>query len=153
MADPVTVGLLVAGLAVSAAGAVSSGVQAAKTQQFNASLAQREADIQSAIAAQRGEDMRRAGRRRAGAIRAAAGEQGFEAGTGSVADILADEARETEFAARIAEFGGELAQFSAQAEQRVRRFQGRAAIQGGFFRAGATILGGAFKAKRAGFFG
>ena len=151
MADPITIAL-VAGVVISAAGAVMQGVQASQAQKFNTALAIREGEIQQDIAGARAEDIRRGARRRAGAIRAAAGEQGFQAAGGSVADILADEAREAEFAAKIAEFGGELAGFRGEAEARVRAFQGRAALTSGFIKAGGTILGGAFKAQQAGFF-
>jgi hypothetical protein len=151
MADPITIAL-VAGVVISAAGALTQGFQAASAQRFNAALAIREGEIQQDIAGARAEDIRRGARRRAGAIRAAAGEQGFEAAGGSVADILADEAREAEFAAKLAEFGGELAGFRGEAEARVRAFQGRAAITSGLARAGGTILGGTFRAKQAGFF-
>jgi len=102
-ADPVTIGLLIAGTAVSAASSIKQGREAdaqAKFQQKianrNAEMAYREAEAKRVAAAELAIEKGKEARAFQGAQRAAIAKSGVAAGRGSPLSVLIDTAQEFE---------------------------------------------------------
>ena len=160
MADPVTIGLIVASTAVSAMGAISAGNAQAQEGLNQASAAQtnklyadqdRQRNVQNArIAA---EDKARANRRQLAAIRASYGTSGVEL-SGSPLEVLQDTSIEMALDERRTEAGGYEANREGFIKMNNYDTQAMSATAGaksassaGWLSAGGTALSGAASAS------
>lgn len=135
MADPITIGLMVASQAVQTVGEVRGANAEARGYRENARLTelQGEYDVLGAL---------RKSRMEQGASVADAAASGGSIGSGSVADIIYQNSVERQMEALNIRAGaaGQASGLRSQAAQAKAR--GRAAIVKGVFRAGAAVLGG-----------
>ena len=84
---------------INAAGSLSSSSQAARVADANAETARQNAEQDRLFAAEDAVRQRREGARRIGEIRAKGGASGVDVGTGSILDVITDDALETELSA------------------------------------------------------
>lgn len=127
---------------VGAAGALQAGAAQAEAAEFNAAVSEQEAKRARQAAAFEEQRVRDAARRVAGAQRAAIGASGigFE---GSPLLVMAETAEEAEIDALAVRFSGSAAEARAKSQATLDRLEARQARTTGFFKAGASILGGA----------
>lgn len=145
--DPGTLAVMAAvGAGVSAVSAIQQGNAAKAAADFNASISMQNAEIARSDAAAQATQIERENALRLGAIRAAQGKSGGAADSGSVLDVLGDQAAQGELERQYAVYQG---------EQRARGFvntanldtaSGKAAQKAGYMKAGAELLSGAAKA-------
>ena len=141
--DPGTLALIaIAGAGVSAVSAIQQGNAAKAAADFNAAVGMQNAEIARNDAAAQASQMERENALRLGAIRAAQGKSGGAADTGSVLDVLGDQAAQGELEKQYAVYQG---------EQRARGFvntanldtaSGKAARNAGYMKAGGELLKG-----------
>jgi hypothetical protein len=131
---------------IGAVNAIQQGRAAKAAADFNASISMQNAEIARSDAAAQATQIERENALRLGAIRAAQGKSGGAADSGSVLDVLGDQAAQGELERQYAVYQG---------EQRARGFvntanldatSGRAAQTAGYMKAGAELLGGGAKA-------
>lgn len=149
MSTPV---LLAASLALSAVGAVSSGMAAKKAADFNAAIALQRAQRERDIANRNADIFRRRQNALSANERARRAGAGVLPGTGTpllVADAFLDEVLIGEATIRA---GGETRATRLEAEASLARFRGRNARTAGFIRAGTTLLSGASFGFKEGIF-
>ena len=162
MADPVTL-LLVAGTAVSAAGALSSGVQArrsadqqAAAAEYNAAVSQNQATQAFAAGAERENIQRRQAAQQLSSQRAAFAESGLDPNSGSALEIQLQSTRNAELDALQTRYEGILSgqNYEQQAalgvyEGGVLRASGRNAQGASYLTAAGNLLAGGAAAGRA----
>ena len=142
MIEPKTM-MMLAGTAVQALGAISSGMQAKNNADFEAEQLRQSAERDRQIAAQQAEDFKDEQSRKRARLRVLTG----GATEGTPLQIASEIAGETEFQAmRIRATGDEAARQSI-ARASLRESEGKAARSAGFMKAGSTLLTGASKAK------
>ncbi len=149
MSTPV---LLAASLALSAVGAVSSGIAAKRAADFNAAIALQQAQRERDIANRNADIFRRQQNALSAAERARRAGAGVLPGTGTpllVAEAFFDEVLIGEATIRA---GGETRATRLEAEAALARFRGRNARTAGFFSAGSTLLTAGAFASKAGLF-
>ena len=132
-----------AGAVISAVGALQQGSAAKKASQYNAQIAEQNAAIARQNAAARATQADRETYLRLGAIRAAQGHAGGEAGEGSVLDVLGDVAAQSELERQQIVYQGELQARGFSNEAELERFSGETKQAGGYWRAGSELLSGA----------
>lgn len=134
--------VIAAGAAVSAVSAIQQGNAAKAAADFNATISMQNAAIARSDAAAQATQIERENALRLGAIRTAQGKSGGAADSGSVLDVLGDQAAQGELEKQYAIYQG---------EQRARGFvntanldtaSGKAAQKAGYMKAGAELLGG-----------
>ena len=137
---PIPVWVAYVGMAVSAAGAVYSGVQQKKAADFNAKIAQNEATYQQ----QKGEAEERrhlvAMKKAAGEGRVAAAKSGVSLLSGSVQDVFDENTEEGLYDAVMIRHGAQMASESATAQSSMFKSQGSTALTSGFIKAGSSLL-------------
>lgn len=133
----------VAGIAISAVGAVQQGFQAKAQSEFQAKVARQQAQNQRQQAAAAEGDFRRRQDRLMARRRAIMGGSGVESGTGSPLLVSEDFAGEAELGARRIRAGGETRGTRLDTEASLFQTAGRNAVTSGFFRAGSSLLKGA----------
>ena len=138
-----TTAFLIASAAISAIGAISSGMASSKQAKFQAALARQRAEREREIGELNADERRREGSRLAAQQRARLAAAGVEPDTGTALLLDTNLNAETEFQALLAENAG--ATQAAQSESQARGFglQASAARNAGFFRAGSTLLSAA----------
>ena len=135
--------IVAAGAAVSAYGAYQQGQAAKKSADFNAEVAQQNAELAVRDARMRATQSEREKTLRLGAIRASAGASGGSTGEGSVLDVLGDVAAQSELEKQDILYRGEAAKRGYTNTATLDKFQGSYASQAGYLRAGSELLGGA----------
>lgn len=139
--DPVSIATI-AGVVVSAAGSVVSGIQQGQAAKQQSKVYEQQAEQQRLIAEQEAVQYRRQQSAARAATRAASGAAGIQrAGTVLLTDEQA--VRDIALGALTIEASGEAKAISLENRARFARQQGRNAVSGGFFRAGGTLLSGA----------
>ena len=143
MADPVTLGIILAGVgaATGAVGAVMQGQATSASAKFNQQTALQNATIARQLADEEAERIRTESRRAQGAIRAATGASGIRL-EGSPLDVLADSAVEGELAALTAQFRGTLQVRGFEAEAAIAGVQRREARRQTVIGVGSSLLAG-----------
>jgi len=131
---------------IGAVNAIQQGRAAKAAADFNATINMQNAEIARSDAAGQAVQIERENALRLGAIRAAQGKSGGAADSGSVLDVLGDQAAQGELERQYAVYQG---------EQRARGFvntanldtaSGKAAQKAGYMKAGAELLSGGAKA-------
>jgi hypothetical protein len=141
--DPGTLAIIaIAGAGVSAVSAIQQGNAAKAAADFNAAVGMQNAEIARGDAAAQASQIERENALRLGSIRAAQGKSGGAADSGSVLDVLGDQAAQGELEKQYAVYQG---------EQRARGFvntanldtaSGKAARTAGYMKAGGELLKG-----------
>lgn len=130
--------LLLAGTAISAGGAVASGVAQRQSAQFQASVDKQNAVLARQRAALDEDRVRRQGRRLLGTIKARGAAQAGDLPL----DLIADAASEFELNALLARFRGDVESRDARNRAKAARASGDAALAGGIISAGGSLLTG-----------
>lgn len=142
--------LLIGGTAVSAIGSIQQGNAAKQAANFNAQVANNNAIAARQNAAANAKRQEREARLRAGANRAAAGASGIQL-SGSVLDLLEDNAMEEELDRLTILHQGELQASGLESSATLLRAEGSAAQRAGFAGAASTLLSGASELDFGGF--
>ena len=132
------------GTIVSVAGSVAGGVQGYQMAQYNAKVAQRQAQAAKMQAQFEEDRLRDKAARTMGSARAAYGKSGVLM-EGSPLDVMAQSATDAEMDALALRWGGNLRANNYRAQARMDESEGNAALWGGFARAGTSLLTGASK--------
>jgi hypothetical protein len=158
MADPVTIGVLIAAsAAISAVGAIQQGAAAASqaraqqgAQQYNAAVKEQNATVARQQAGAREEQQRRMSRQVLAQQRAALAQAGIGVGFGSALDIEEQSAIRAEMDALTIRYEGELQAKGLLASAQQDLFQGEMARAAGrnaqtasYISAGSSLLSGA----------
>lgn len=141
--------LVAASAVVSAVSAIRQGNAAEAAASFNARVAEQNAEASRAQARQQAQQIDRDNYMRLGAIRAAQGKSGGEAGQGSVLDVLGDVAAQGELEKQNAIYGGEMAARGYTNTASLERTSGGTALIGGYMKAGTELLSGGFNSYTA----
>jgi hypothetical protein len=148
--------LMVVGTVVAVAGAVQQGMAAKASADYNAKVAENNAQVarweERARISQGNENQRRVleqGRQMAGTARAAAGVGGFDT-SGSFSDVMFDNqinnslmALDERHEARVGAWNSRVDANRFQAQAGLSRMEGRNAMTGAMFNAGSSLLSGA----------
>jgi len=143
----VSVVAAVAGGAVAAYSAVEQGKAADEAAQFNADMAERDAQIRLDQAAYEARQVERRNRLMAGKQQAAAGKSGTFGG--SFQDIVYDSLVQGELDRMAALYTGAVVADSRVAEAGLSRWEGANARHFSYFRAGSSLLAGAGQGARS----
>lgn len=131
---------------VSAAGAVYSGQQQKKAADYNADVNKKNAETAQQQAMFDAEQQRAQNRKLLGAQRAAYSASGIDPDGGSPIDVQRDSAAQGELEALTAIYTGRSSANASNARATLNRMEGRAAVTGSYFSAGASLLSGASSA-------
>lgn len=144
--------LTLIGAAVSAAGAIAAGQAEANAADFNADMAQQQAERERQIAARDAEDHRRRNSRVLASSRARRAGSGV-ASQGS--PLMVDESTVGEIELGVQDIlaGGGARAYGHRQQAALARARGRSAQTGSFLNAGATLLTGAGRTDYKNFFG
>ena len=134
-----------AGAAVSAVGTIQQGAAAANAAEFNARVAEQEAELAKATASVEEERLRARNRALLASQIAATAKSGLGL-AGSPLAVMAETAGQAELDALSVRFAGSTKEAFRRSEASIARFEGKQLQSGSFFTAGATILSGAAKA-------
>jgi hypothetical protein len=134
--------LIIAGTAVQAIGAIQQGNAAKAAADYNASMLDRNAEIERSQANQREEAKRREVRQVLGQQRAAFAQSGGGM-EGSAADVMQQSAINAELDALTLRYEGDIRARGMESEARMERFAGKQAQKAGYFKAAGSILSGA----------
>lgn len=138
--------VMAAAAVVGAVSAIQQGKAAKSAANFNAAIADQNAQISRADAAAQAQQIDRENYMRLGAIRAAQGKSGGAAGEGSVLDVLGDAAAQGELDKQYAIYQGEQRARGYTNTASLDRYSGRNAQTAGYMKAGTELLGGGAKA-------
>ena len=133
---------LIAGAAMSAVGAISSGNAAKKAGDFNAAIGEANAVGARNAAAENAKRVERQGRQRMGELR----------NSGLLMDVIEDQAREEELAILTATYEGELDALGLERGATLSRMEGRNAQKAGYINAAGSLLQGGATAYGSGAF-
>lgn len=133
---------MVASAAVSAIGALRQGEASAAASRYNATISEQNAQIARQNAADKARQQERENYLRLGAIRAAQGRSGGDAGSGSVLDVIGDVAAQNELAKQDILYQGELAARGYTNTANLDRAQADNAESGSWLKAGSELLQG-----------
>ena len=142
-------GLMLAGTGVTALGSIQQGNAAKQAANFNAQVANNNAIAARQNAAANAKRLEREARLRAGANIAASGASGVQV-SGSVMDLLEDNAMEEELDRLTILHQGELQASGLESSATLLRAEGSAAQRAGFTGAAGTLLSGAGKLNYGG---
>lgn len=131
------------GSLLSGFGSVFGGFEAKRSFEAQAALARQNAELSREQAEAEAGRFERGSRRRLGAIRAQAGASGTTL-SGSVLDVLADQAAEEEENRLLILFGGEAQARQSEARAKLLKRQGRVALTTGLLDAAGTLLSADF---------
>ena len=134
--------LMIAGAAVQAIGAIQQGNAAKAAADYNASMLERNAEIERSQANQREEAKRREARGLLGKQAAAFAQSGGGL-DGSAADVMKQSATYAELDALTLRYEGDMRARGFENEARMERFAGKQARKAGYFKAAGSILSGA----------
>lgn len=133
---------LIAGAAMSAVGAISSGNAARKAGDFSAAIDEANAVGARNAAAENAKRAERDGRKRMGELR----------NSGLLMDVIEDQAREEELAILTATYEGELDALGLERGATLSRMEGRNAQKAGYINAAGSLLQGGATAYGSGAF-
>jgi hypothetical protein len=139
----------IAGAVISAIGAIQQGQAAKASSDFNATVSQQNAQIARQNAADQAAQADRESYLRLGAIRAAAGASGGASGEGSVLDVLADSASQSELEKQNIIYRGELQARGYTNTAMLDTYSGNQAKSGSYLKAGAELLSGGANAAKS----
>lgn len=142
LATSTVAALSLAASAVGAFGAIQQGQAASKQANFQAAVAQQQAERERLQAASDEQDYRRKQSRLMASKRAVGGASGVDTTTGSPLFTSEDFAGEAELNALRIRNGGEVRANRAEQFAELKRAQGSSAKTGSYFRAGASLLQG-----------
>jgi hypothetical protein len=134
---------MMAAAALTAVGTVSAGIQQGKQMDAQGDILRQQADHAKQVGAANEDDYRRQQSRLMAARRALLGGSGTDGGEGSNLYASEDMAGEIELQALRIRNGSDVTATRLNQQAGMVRAQGRAAKQGSFFRAGASLLQGA----------
>ncbi len=147
---PIAVAVIaIAAAGVAAAGAIQQGRAQKKIGEFNAKLAEREAERAREVARFKEKQLREEGRAFRSKQIAAAASQGRDVTEGSPLLLRQETAEDIELDALAVRFQGSAEAARLEGEARLSRFRGKQAQTASFFKAGTTLLGGAASAAGA----
>lgn len=135
-----------AGAIFSAVSAISQGNAAKAAGDYNAQIAEQNAAIARQQAEAQARQQDRENYLRLGAIKAAQGHAGGEAGAGSVLDVLGDVAAQGELEKQDILYRGELAARGYMNTAALDRYSGAQAQSASYLKAGSELLSGGAKA-------
>lgn len=133
---------LVAAAAVSAVGAISQAAAASNAADFNATIAQQNADIARQQGAADQERQKRLAIKALGDITAGYGASGVSM-EGSPLDVLAESARQAELDYQTIGYNAELKAMGYTNTATLEQYKGQAAETAGYLQAGSSLLGAA----------
>jgi hypothetical protein len=136
--------LMVAGMAVSAVGAIQQGQAASAAGKFNAKTATANASAARETAAIEQSQNRMLAVKTIGAMRANFASSGL-ANTGSVADVIADSMSNAELDSQLIWYRGEAQARGFQSQAGLSTMQAQSAKQQGMWNAAGALLGGGAK--------
>jgi hypothetical protein len=150
MADPITWAIVAAGTAaagtvVSAVGAIRQGQAAAGAANYNAQLAEQNAQIATAQGEAAAQAQQRDSQRNIGRALAAYGASGVQTDTGSPTDVLADSARGAALDNLNIKYNAKLRAMGLQAQAGLDRANASNSETAGYLNATSSILSGASK--------
>lgn len=146
--DPVTASLIAAG--VSAATTVAGGVAANNAAKANAKQLERQAQDELAAANIAAGDQRYAAERNSGSVRAQQAASNVDIGSGSAADVGAENAANMELDALRTIYGGQVKNSALRSQAAVTRWEGRQKLNLSILAGASQLAGGA---ARSGVFG
>lgn len=152
MSDPVTwtVALTALGTGVAAVGAIRQGQAQAAAMDFNAKVAQQNADIAEGQSLAASEAQQRDAQRRIGASVAAYGASGVQMSEGSPSDVLAESARMAALDNLTLKYNYKLKGLGYQTQSQLDSANAASSRTASYFNAAATTLSGG--SKLAGYF-
>lgn len=139
MADPFTIGLVLASGAASALGSVVAGEAANQASQYNAQVAEQNAERVRTEAAAKAERSVRQSRQVLGTQRAAVAQSGFGF-TGSMSDLITTSETNADLDALTIAYEGEAAARGYQNQAQLDRMQGKNAKTAGYIGAATSLL-------------
>ena len=142
--DPGSI-LLFVGTAISAVGAISSGIAAKRQADLQADIFEQQATRERQQANVDAEDFRREQSRLLAKRRAAIGGAGVQLASGSPLLVFEDFASEAELGAMRIAAGGEVRATRLQQKAVLEGLVGQSAATGGFLRGGSLLIGGGGK--------
>lgn len=135
--------IMAASAAVAVVSAVQQGKAAKAASDYNARLAEQNAQMEREQTTLAMAQADREGRLRLGAIRAAHGAGGGAAGEGSVLDVLGDVAGQNELEKQDIARRGAARAAGFEGTANLERMSGKQAVTGGYLKAGQALLSGA----------
>lgn len=144
MADPVTAGLIIAGVGAgaSAYSQYQAGKEEKKLRKQNAAILAREAEREKEVAGEQAREKRIEGQRLRKRQNVLYAKSGVKAGTGTPLLVRNETVRRIEQQARIIQEHGEFAYSTGMSRAALERKKGRAAKKRGMFQAGSTLATG-----------
>lgn len=132
----------VAAAVVGAIGAIRQGQAARSAADYNAAIAEQNAQAIRQQSEIQTKQIERENFLRLGSIRAAQGKAGGDTGQGSVLDVIGDAAAQGELDKQNSIYRAELQARGYQNTAALDTFSGRSAQTAGFMKAGSELLGG-----------
>src|ERR1043165_2962783 len=139
--------MMMAGAALSAAGAIQQANAAKSAAFYNATLKERDAAIATSQSQQEAQQVRWASRRAQGSLLADYGASGVTTDTGSPLDVLANSASQAKLDEETVLYKGKLAATGYMSDAALFRNQGTVAEQQGQLQAASYLIGGAGQAS------
>lgn len=134
---------------ISAAGTIIGGIQDQRQAEFEANVAQQQAEQEGVASAEAERDFRRNQSAAMAEYRAAAGSSGVQVGSGSPLLTFADFGAETELQAKRIRKGGEIRATRLRQQAELSRMGGRTSLLRGVTRGGSTLLTGFSRSRAA----
>lgn len=141
--------MMMAGAAISAAGAIQQANAEKSAASYNATLKERDAQIATAQATQEAQQVRWASARAQGALMAGYGASGVTTDEGSPLDVLANSASQAKLDEETVLYRAKLKSTGYLSDAALSRFAGKTAEQQGPLKAASYLLGGAGQASYA----
>lgn len=142
--------MMMAGAALSAAGAIQQANAEKSASLYNATLKERDAEIATEQAAQEAQQVRWASARAQGSLLANYGASGVTTDEGSPLDALANSASQAKLDEETVLYKGKLKSTGYLSDAALARFGGETAQQQGQLKAASYLIGGAGQAGYAG---
>lgn len=142
----------IASVAVAAGSAIATGVAASKQQEFQADVANMNADLQTKAANAEAERVKIAGERRLAMIGGTYRKAGIDPSVGSPVDVLAESAGNLELDVAMVKYAGKIGALQSNLQGTVARKNASDALTAGYIGAGTQLLtaGTRLYANRAG---
>ena len=140
--DPISLALIGSAV-VSVMGSVMGGIQGMQSANYNAKLAERNAEISQRQGELEADRLDRDGRRQRGAISAAYGANNIVGGEGSPLDVLENSFTTAALDQQNAEYAAKIKAYGYNAEAAAQKQAGKNALTQGLFKAAGTALGAA----------
>jgi len=141
--------IMMAGAAISAAGAIQQGNAAKAASVYNATLKERDAANATTQADQEAQQVRWAATRAQGSLLAGYGASGVSTDTGSPLDVLANSASQAKLDEQTVLYRGKMKSTGFLSDAALSRYQGTVAQQDSQLKAASYLIGGAGQASYA----